>query len=1325
MKKLLFTLLLIIIGAWSGKMFSKDVRFYDLRQLTCDLITSICQDSEGFIWIGTEYGLNKFNGIQFVHYYNERNDSTSLLHNTVRLLMLDRAGTLWVGCVNGLQYYLPDEDSFKQISFENDVIPDISGIAQFKSGKIWISTSGFGIYCIDFEQKKALKVNDIPKLADYRYYNYIYEDNSGVQWFGISDIGLLQYNPSTQKSKLFTRNDLLGGAVISGMVEDKQGNLLVSTSTTVYLYNRQDDNFQKLSSNDSWIPARQLLNVGEGQVFLATYGNGIQRLNANRTTFTQETLSNPYINMQKAKITVIYEDNNRNLWFGCRQKGLLMMSNEVSPFDKWTISAEQNPEAKLVQSILCDSSGYLWCTIENEGVFKMDKQGNVVEHLLEGHNYSFIEQDKAGDLWIGGKYSGLFQVNTKTGKITQHLESDGYKFDFKCIKEDSKGNLYISTFGKGFIRYNPRTHEVKKFTNVLGSNSVSNDWIYKFIIDSKGMLWLGHFNGVDCYNPETDSFTPFSLPGITKYTTYSLLEDGDGNIWAGTNHGLACFNKKNNNAKIFQVKDGLAHNVVYALAKDAHDNIWCSTLKGINKLQVSDGEFVSYSAGGGLIDNEYTSNAAVGCSTDGTIYFGGTNGITVFHPDSITAVKNNEHIALSALYLNGKSVDTKTMSGGKKVIKEELRHAKEIKLSFYDNTFTLEFMTFTYNDTDNTFYEYRLKGKEKKWNTTRPGINQITYNHLPHGYYQIEVRACRNGVYSDILSIGVRISPPWWQSVWAYLGYFILALLIILQIYFSAKRKHQREMDEEKIKLFVNLSHEIRSPMTLILNPLDSMLKKKYDEETLRMLHLIKKNSNRIMNLINQLLDMNKIEKGQMSIKCREVDMVTYIKEQISLFDYQANKREIRLCFDSPSEHLPAWIDTNNFDKVLVNIITNALKYTSNGGIIKVLLQERTNENIIGDLHHYIEIQILDTGVGIDADKLEKIFERFYTTPSEGTVGGIGFGIGLNLCRLIVKLHHGTITAHNREDIEGSCFTIRIPYGNMHLKKSELMEETATSSTDSLQFADEEKTNALKSKKKSGNDKILVVDDDEEILSYLHTELSDCYKVRTCSNGKEALEIVLAEKPQLVISDVIMHGLDGYSLLKQIKKNTTVNHIPIILLTSKTELEERIKGIKYGADAYLNKPFSIDELKAVTANLLEANQRLKGKFSGTLMQEDRVDKIEMRVKNDVLMERIMKVINHNIANPQLDVDFLSKEVGISSAHLHRKLKEMAGVPVATFIRNIRLQQAALLLKNKEQDVAQVGYAVGFSNQANFSTMFKKQFGVSPSKYAESFQNKSQ
>jgi signal transduction histidine kinase/DNA-binding response OmpR family regulator/ligand-binding sensor domain-containing protein len=1057
-----------------------------------------------------------------------------------------------------------------------------------------------------------------------------------------------------------------------------------------------------------------MLKTKNSKIYVATFGVGLKHISSDLRYIESENIDNPYFNIRTAKINTIYEDKHQNLWLGCYQNGLLMFSDEVSPFKQWKVY----PETKAVQSVFWDRDGNLLSAIEKNGIVKMDSTGNITEHWLEGKDFSSVFQDNAGNLWFGGRYSGLFAKNAETGKITELFVDDRYKFNYNNFREDADGNMYISLFGRGFIRYNPTTQEIKKFVNIQNDkNSVSTDWIYSIVIDNEGLVWLGSVNGLECYNPKTEIFTRFSLPGITKYIVHSLLNDGEGNIWTGTNQGLAHFNTKTNTTELFQEKDGLSCNVVYALAKDAHGNIWCSTLKGISKLQITDKKFYFYNTG--LTSNGYAINSASN-SPDGTVFFGGTNGITVFHPDSVSATNTPAKIALSAIYLNGKPVNANTLSGNNPVITGK----NNIRLSFLDNTFTLEFTTFTFDDPSNTFYEYRFRDREESWNITRPGINQITYNHLPHGNYILDVRACSKGVYSEILPVAVHILPPWWQSWWAYLIYIALATLVLSQIYFAVKRRHSQEMNEGKIKLFVNLSHEIRSPMTLIINPLDAMLKKDYDEETLRMLRMMKKNANRIIGLINQLLDMRKIEKGRMRIKCSKVDLIPYIKGIIDLYEYQANKRNIRLCLDAAMETIPAWIDTNNFDKVLVNIITNALKYTSDGGIIKILLQERTDKSFIGDLHRYIEIQVLDTGKGIDADKLEKIFERFYTTPADEAMGGVGFGIGLNLCRLIVKLHHGTITAHNRKDTQGSCFTIRIPYGNMHLKKDEISENIGTDAINraSAEIAGDEQTVPKSKRSQSGTDKILVVDDDEDILAYLSAELSGAYKIRTCNNGNDAWHIILAEKPQLVISDVVMPGMDGYTLLKQVKKNVLLNHIPFILLTSKTESEERIKGIKFGADAYLNKPFNIDELKASVANLLENARRLKGKYSGAAEQESGVEKIELKVKNDELMERIMKVINKNIANPNLDVSFLAREAGISRVHLHRKLKEMTGVPVASFIRNIRLQQAALLLRNKQQDVAQVGYAVGYENQANFATVFKKQFGVAPSKYAESFTN---
>lgn len=471
--------------------------------------------------------------------------------------------------------------------------------------------------------------------------------------------------------------------------------------------------------------------------------------------------------------------------------------------------------------------------------------------------------------------------------------------------------------------------------------------------------------------------------------------------------------------------------------------------------------------------------------------------------------------------------------------------------------------------------------------------------------------------------------------------------------------------------------------MTLIVSPLENLLKRDYDADTMKMLRLMQKNANRIINLMNQLLDMRKIEKGQLNIHCVETDMVDYIKELISLFTYQAEKRNINLCFDYEQEELPAWIDPNNFDKVLVNLLSNAFKYTPDGGEIKISLREKVNELTVGDLQHFIEIEVIDSGSGIDANKLEKIFERFYQAPSNGFNGSIGFGIGLNLCRMIVKLHHGTINACNRQDAQGSRFIIHIPYGKDHLKKSEWVdaENKTTSRVPSvLGLSQESEEETAKTRNHKANYRIVIVDDDDEILRFLEAELSSQYKVYICRNGKEGLQTILKQQPDLIISDVVMPEMDGISLLKTIRNNPNVSHIPFILLTSKAEYKDRIEGLSKGADAYLGKPFVVEELRVHIKNLIETRLLLKGKFSGVRDQVGKIEIAENKSGDERLMERVMNVMNKFLDDSEFNVEMLAREVGLSRVQLHRKMKDITGVSTSVFIRNLRMKKAAALLQ---------------------------------------------
>ncbi|WP_294558200.1 two-component regulator propeller domain-containing protein [uncultured Bacteroides sp.] len=1316
-------LLLLMTVFWVGivQLVAENALFYDSKQLTCDLITSICQDEDGFIWIGTDYGLNKFNGIQFTHYYNNPKDSTSLLNNSIKALKLDNEGTLWVGSIGGLQYYMPEENAFRAITFEGGASLHIMCVNQLRSGEIWAGSSGNGIFRIQKGTGTATRITDISGISEHGHYGAIYEDRCGMIWIGVNGIGLLRYNPSTQTSEMFAKTTLEGGSSISGMAEDQAGNFLLSTSTTAYRYDRGNDCFVKIEHDESWLPMRSILISQTGTRYLATWGRGLKIIQPDLKELRSESVTLPFFNVNNAKIRAIYEDRDQNLWLGCYHKGIVMLSKEFTPFHFWNIPDREYPRAGVITALYKDDNGNIVSGIENEGVFKITSEGDIVEHLFTGKTFSSIYRDYDGNLWFGGQFCGLFMQDVKGD--TRLMLPDIKLKNIMKITGDDKYNLYLSLFGSGFIRYHVPTQTVTEYQSVSGG--LRNDWIYALLVDSKDRLWVGHCNGVDYLDLKTDKFTPVSSQVLGNFITYSLLEDVRGNIWAGTNKGLVCYHPATNELNYYNEENGLSNNFVYGLAEDERGNIWCSTLKGINLIKVAENKIVSYYSERGLVDNEYTIGASYQ-SMNGVINFGGIKGITTFHPDSITTQKGPAAVILSNLYLGGEVVTTQTKSGGKSVLDTFVTSADKIHLAYEDNTFTLEFSTLDYRNSGNIFYEYRIREYEKNWTPTQLGVNQITYNHLNSGKYTFEVRACENGQYTPVRVIQLDIAAPWWRSSWAYVCYLLLSLVVVLQIYLSVRRRHQKEMSEEKIKLFINLSHEIRSPMTLIVSPLENLLKRDYDADTMKMLRLIQKNANRIINLMNQLLDMRKIEKGQLHIHCVETDMVEYIRELMSLFTYQAQKRNIKLHFDCEQNELPAWIDPNNFDKVLVNLLSNAFKYTPDDGEIIIRLRKKTNELTVGDMQQSLEIEVTDSGSGIDANKLEKIFERFYQAPSNGSNGSIGFGIGLNLCRMIVKLHHGTINACNRQDGQGSRFIIHIPLGKEHLKKSELadVENMATQRTASLlEFSDENESEVTKTKSYKSNYKIVIVDDDDEIRNFLETELGLQHKVYVCRNGKEGLQAVLKHQPDIVISDVVMPEMDGISLLKAIRNNPNVSHIPFILLTSKAEYKDRIEGLSKGADVYLEKPFVVEELRVHMKNLIETRLLLKGKFSGTRDQAGKIEIAENKSGDERLMERVMNVMNKFLDDSEFNVEMLAREVGLSRVQLHRKMKDITGVSTSTFIRNLRMKKAAALLQEGKLNISEIADAVGFDNQANFATVFKKFYGMPPTEYAASIRSK--
>jgi signal transduction histidine kinase/DNA-binding response OmpR family regulator len=603
------------------------------------------------------------------------------------------------------------------------------------------------------------------------------------------------------------------------------------------------------------------------------------------------------------------------------------------------------------------------------------------------------------------------------------------------------------------------------------------------------------------------------------------------------------------------------------------------------------------------------------------------------------------------------------------------------------------------------------------------------------------VRALSHGNLSEIRTVKILITPPWYEMWWAYCIYVFLLGLLVLGIvnYILSRMRHRREimkrehaeqLNEAKLQFFINISHEIRTPMTLIINPLEKLLAEKKGGEVQKTYLMIYRNAQRILRLINQLMDIRKLDKGQMFMKFRETDMVGFIDHVILTFDYMARKKKIHFSFEHAMPQLKVWVDMNNFDKILMNIFSNAFKYTPEQGEITVSLSTGRDATRRDPLKEYFEITVTDSGIGLDREKIERIFERFYQIDNDVTKSNFGTGIGLLLSRSLVELHHGIILAENREDAPGSRFVIRIPLGSAHLRTDELEDVEALitphavlvkpEKTDLEEVFEEEEGEEDEEGKKTGKAKnrmrILIVEDEEEILSYLKEELEGDYRIMTRKNGREAYDTILADTPDLVISDIMMPEMDGLSLCRKIKQNTNVNHVPVILLTAKSKPEDTMEGMATGADAYMVKPFNTELLKSTIANLLANRKLLKSKFSGAQQQEDKVQKLSMKSADEILMSKIMKVINENLSNPDLNVEMLAANVGLSRVHVHRKLKELTNLSARDFIKNIRLQQAAALLKEKKLTVSEVAYATGYTNLSHFSSSFKEVHGMSPKEY---------
>lgn len=1272
-------LLSLIVMADSGRLYTSD-------KLSSSLINCITQDRNGFIWVGTEYGLSKFDGYRFTNYLHNDKDTTSINDNIISAFLVDRSGKLWIGSAKGLMRYSYESNNFIRYPFPKGNRPRIYTMIESHKGDIVIGTAGRGLFSIKKGAGRITYEKDYAKKDTDMFYTHIFEDNRGCLW---QSSHLNVFTRFYKKSGRMHIQDFESpyGAPVK-FFQSLKNNLFIVCMYGIEIYdyttNKITDAGYDLGSYKGNITINCARFDHKGNLYIGTSECGVLVAKAGTKTFLPfEGNNSQRFNLSASWVNDIFEDKDQNLWVGCYKKGLYLVNNQKEAFNIWSFSAQNYSIGSSVSSLAAGNNGEIWCTVQNSGVYKFDGNGKIVSHLPSPYGTSIIYRDSWGRYWLGTGHA-LFSYNPEAGTYKEEMKfaSAG----IYCIADDGKGKLYISVYSKGLYIYDSIKHTVKilNVSKQSSHGSLCNDWIRSLTFDRQGQLWIGTSNGVACMNPETFAFDSYGWNSILRNMQSNYLcEDNNGNMIIGTDRGLYIYNMVSRKATAFPGAEILRNKQICGIVKDAHDDIWISTTMGIWQYDHQEKKFIAHINGNGLHSHEYTLGAVIHGGND-FVGFGSADGITTFYPEDV----RNNRTEMTQVYLTSFIVDGKQISCMQ----------DEFKLPYNQNSFSLEFSLLNYKSTDDISFMYRINNGG--WSSTEEGENEISFNELKPGDYNIEVRAESNGVISkESKTIHITVKDPWYASSLAYIIYAAMIGGFAFYFFRTYDRRRKADFEEQKMRFLIDATHDIRSPLTLIMGPLNKLKARLTDEDNQRDIKTIDRNAQRLLLLVNQILDERKIDKNQMSLHCEETNVTQLANGVISLYLYNAQERNIKISVKSENPDLKLWIDHINFEKVISNLMSNAIKYTFDGGTIDVLISNNDT---------YANIKIIDSGIGFKDEKTERLFERFYQGKNTNEFHFNGTGIGLNLCRAIVKMHGGNIRAYNRNDDKtGACIEISIPMGKGHLKPEEIMQSEPM------------EKNSARKKQASKNYKILVVDDDYEIIQYIKDELSCWYKFDYAGNGRDGLKKLLTEEFDLVISDVMMPEMDGITMLKKIKSNNNISDIPVILLTSKSEVSDRLEGLKRGADAFLAKPFAMEELHILIDNLIDNVRRLRGKFSGAQNQNEKIEKVEVKGNNDALMDRIMKCINENLGNPDFNVEKLTEEVGISRAQLHRKMKEITGISTGEFIRNLRLEQAARLIREGEINVTQVAYAVGFNNQTHFSTVFKKHFGMTPTEYNES------
>ena len=1339
---LFFLLATISLKAERIRMFTPD------DGLSNSHITEIYQDSQGYIWIATENGLNKFNGYSFTTFSEQPDDSTSLKGNYVYTIYEDSHGNFWVGTTRGLFRYDRNTDSFHPFLIQSKnpfYLERAIWILEDRKGNIWISNPGDGIICLDAQTLSPTFYNRMNSNIEDINIDCAYEDASGNLWLGTYGNGVYVFNTNTGSIVHYTANPEIPGSLndnkVYSICSNAQGEALIGTlGGGINAFDRSSQTFKPVMQGQSLIENQiyDLCLDKEGNLWIGTDGAGIVRYDAGGRQLPDLNPVSMSFDLKNSKVHQIYEDRQGNIWIVIYQKGVLFIPQTTGIFVNYGFDPF-NPSKSIgtacVISVLEDSSGDVWVGTDGDGLYRINQADRRIVHFsmqtypaIPSNVITTLFEDNNKDIWIGTYVAGMFRYNRQKEQFDSFYQSKNsskgltHNYITKFI-QDRNGYIWIGMSGGGINRFDPVKKEFKHYSSagILNQeNQLASNWVYDLLIDDKDAIWIATSNGINIFDPKTEIFTNLSSrePSLNTNLIYCLNHDYQGNIWLGSFLGLYCVHPENGTILHYTTKDGLPDNMINGIEEDAAHCLWLSTGKGLCRFNRQTGDITNFYVEDGIQSNEFRR----GCFFKGKenrMYFGGIKGLTTFSPSQLVVKDKLLRLVFMDLLIYNRPV----LIGKSGILTKVLDESEWIRLKYDRRNFTFTFAALEYEMPQRVRYYTKMENFDTEWRYNNSD-RSVTFTNLNPGKYLFKVKATLDGENFLHREIRVVIDPPFWLSIWARIVYALLFLAVVYSVYkylsfrieqrrILTEQEQQKEFSEAKLQFFTDISHEIRTPLSLIIAPIEKLMEKSNDSKNLSTYRIIQRNAIRILRMINQLMDLRTIEKGKLKLKLEKTSLEGFISQIMESFEDIAETKDIR--FDLVLENTipPIYFDKDCIDKIIFNLLSNAFKYTPAGGSITVYLAIKQAE---------IEIRVEDTGIGIDKEEQALIFERFYQIHDKKANAKIGTGIGLHLSKMMIELHLGSIRVESEPD-KGSCFIVALPLDEKRYsaecfeneKEPHDLLQPAFSVSDSSLFR--ENTEKPETGRKTGSShSILLIEDDMDILNYIRMEMSEKYTIHTANNGKDGLNKALIHLPDIIISDIVMPELDGLTLCRVLKTNNKTCHIPIILLTAKTTMEQQIEGLEMGADSYISKPFNLKHLETQIDKLIQLRTVLKQKF--TEVPEE--DKPEAKVvsPDEKLFQKFNEKLKEQIKNPDLSVESISRDLGISRVHLNRRLKSFINESPGSYIRDYRLKQAAQLLTDKKLSISEVAYAVGFSSHAYFSNMFKKRYNMTPSEYME-------